>query len=560
MTTVGEQLIPWLEAYDIDTIFGIPGVHTVELYRGLEGSTIRHITPRHEQGAGFMADGYARSTGKVAACFIITGPGMTNIATAMAQAYADSIPMLVISSTNRVGELGSGDGRLHELPSQNQLISGVTEFSHTLLTPNELPQVLARAFSVFYSARPRPVHIEIPIDIIAQPVDDEKHHRLFAVKPVAPPSRPAPCPAALEQAAQKLCTANRPLLLLGGGCIDTGSTALDVAESLGAIVALTNNAKGIIPPAHPLLLGSCQSLQPARELMQTADVILAIGTELGETDYDVFFNGGFSLNGELIRVDIDHQQLMRNFIPDLAIVSDACLFLQALQKYLKHHHTDKAYIANIYATQTDAVNQVKTVIDTQKGAQHHLHDQVLNCLKDNLHEVILVGDSTQVIYSGHLSYESPNPRSWFHSATGYGTLGYGIPAAIGAKTGQSNRTVVAITGDGGAQFTLPELACAVEFNVPVIILLWNNQGYSEIKKYMANNNIPQIGVDIYTPDFIQLTEGFGGKAFRADNLKQLSELLHHICHESDLNGPVLIELDEQTLLSSLNHSRQDQNH
>ena len=171
MTTCGELLVGLLEAYGIDTVFGIPGVHTVELYRGLPDTGLRHITPRHEQGAGFMADGYARACGRPAACFIITGPGLTNIATALGQAYADSVPALVISSVNNSHELGLGEGRLHELPSQRNLMAGLTAFSHTLLRPDELPEVLARAFGVFHGARPRPVHIELPLDVITAPAD-----------------------------------------------------------------------------------------------------------------------------------------------------------------------------------------------------------------------------------------------------------------------------------------------------------------------------------------------------------------------------------------------------
>ena len=151
MTTCGEFLVKQLHAWGVDTVFGIPGVHTIELYRGLPGSGIRHVTPRHEQGAGFMADGYARVSGKPGVCFIITGPGMTNIATAMGQAYADSIPMLVISSVNERARLGRGNGYLHELPDQRALVAGVADFSHTLMSVDELPEVLARAFAVFLS-------------------------------------------------------------------------------------------------------------------------------------------------------------------------------------------------------------------------------------------------------------------------------------------------------------------------------------------------------------------------------------------------------------------------
>ncbi|MDH0099159.1 thiamine pyrophosphate-binding protein, partial [Pseudomonas sp. GD04158] len=179
MTTCGEFLVKQLEAWGVDTVFGIPGVHTVELYRGLPGSGIRHITPRHEQGAGFMADGYARVSGKPGVCFIITGPGMTNILTAMGQAYADSIPMLVISSVNERARLGLGKGYLHELPNQRAMTAGVTAFSHTLMSVEELPGVLARAFAVFEGERPRPVHIELPLDIITA----EATHMAVAPRP-----------------------------------------------------------------------------------------------------------------------------------------------------------------------------------------------------------------------------------------------------------------------------------------------------------------------------------------------------------------------------------------
>ncbi|HFK2229073.1 TPA: 5-guanidino-2-oxopentanoate decarboxylase, partial [Pseudomonas aeruginosa] len=324
MTTCGEFLVKQLEAWGVETVFGIPGVHTVELYRGLPGSRIRHVTPRHEQGAGFMADGYARVTGKPGVCFIITGPGMTNILTAMAQAYADSIPMLVISSVNERARLAHGNGYLHELPNQRNLVGNVCAFSHTLMSAEELPAVLARAFAVFDSERPRPVHIELPLDVITAPAEH------LALRPRTVTSRPAPALAPLREAAARLRNAKKPLLLLGGGCVEAAAEARALAAALDAPTALTINAKGLLPADHPLLLGSNQSCVPVRELAAEADVVLAIGTELGETDYDVVFDGGFALDGELIRIDIDPQQLMRNYTPSLAIHSDARLAMRVL--------------------------------------------------------------------------------------------------------------------------------------------------------------------------------------------------------------------------------------
>lgn len=529
MSTCGEVLVELLEAYGIDTVFGIPGVHTVELYRGLPNTSIRHITPRHEQGAGFMADGHARVTGKPGACFIITGPGMTNIATAMAQAYADSIPMLVISSVNHTHELGLGGGRLHELPSQRQMMSGVTAFSHTLMRPDELPAVLARAFAVFASARPRPVHIEIPLDVITAPADH------VGRKIAALPSRPAPAPQAIAQAAALLQTARNPVVLLGGGCSDAAREATALVECLNAPTLLTINAKGVLPSGHPLSLGCNQSLEPVRAMVAGADVVLAIGTELGETDYDVVFDGGFSLPNRLIRIDIDAEQLSRNYPADVAILSDSGLAMRALRLQLEHSSFNAA------GDGYERTVAVRAAFEQHWPQPFRAQHQVLQTIQEALPNVIIAGDSTQPVYSGNHLYEASAPRSWFNSSTGYGTLGYGLPAAIGAKLACPERPVVALIGDGGIQFTLPELASAVEAGAPVIVLLWNNSGYGEIKRYMENRDIPAIGVDIYTPDFLAIARGFGCHAEAATSFDNLREQL---LSAADRNRPTIIEVRE----------------
>lgn len=504
--TCGEALVTLLEGYGVEYVFGIPGVHTVELYRGLAASSIQHVTPRHEQGAGFMADGYARVAGKPGVCFIITGPGMTNIATAMAQAYADSIPMLVISSVNPRRQLGNGDGRLHELPSQREVFAGFTAFSYTLLDAAELPQVLARAFAVFESARPRPVHIEIPLDVIVASSDG------MMLTPMILPARPTGSANALAAAADLLAAAERPLILAGGGSVHAGAELCELAERLQAPVALTINAKGLLPCGHPLLIGSTQSLPETRALVREADAILAVGTELGETDYDTVFDGGFAIDGRLIRIDIDAQQLMRNFRPDVAIVADARQALDSLSARLREQPLPPPR-ADWGATRVAAVREALMAnYDAPMRSQKHFIEQIIGALPD----AIIAGDSTSPVYTGNFVHDAPAPRSWFNSSTGYGTLGYGLPAAIGAKLAAPQRPVVCLIGDGGLQFTLPELASAVEAQVPVIVLLWNNFGYGEIRKYMVGRDITPVGVDIYTPDFIAVARGFGCAASRAD--------------------------------------------
>ncbi|GLH48758.1 5-guanidino-2-oxopentanoate decarboxylase [Pseudomonas lactis] len=532
MATCGEVLVHLLERYGVDHVFGIPGVHTVELYRGLARSSIRHVTPRHEQGAGFMADGYARTRGKPGVCFIITGPGMTNITTAMGQAYADSIPMLVISSVQSRSQLGGGRGKLHELPNQSALVAGVAAFSHTLMSAAELPSVLARAFAVFQAGRPRPVHIEIPLDVLVENAD-----ALLGSTPVSV-ARAGAAPAAVQQMSQRLAAAKRPLILAGGGAIDAAAELTRLAEALGAPVALTINAKGMLPAAHPLLIGSTQTLLATRALVAEADVVLAIGTELAETDYDVTFAGGFDIPGALLRVDIDPDQTVRNYPPQVALVADARIAAQALltevnRQPLAPRSPDwgTARVARLWAELEptwDAATRVQT--------------RFLNAVLEELPDVVFVGDSTQPVYSGNLTLNLNHPRRWFNASTGYGTLGYALPAAIGAWLGRGDgQPVVCLIGDGGLQFTLPELASAVEARTPVIVLLWNNQGYEEIKKYMVNRDIEPVGVDIYTPDFIGVAKALGCAAQSVHDIEALRTALRAA---ADRQGPTLLEIDQ----------------
>jgi acetolactate synthase-1/2/3 large subunit len=447
----------------------------------------------------------------------------------MGQAYADSVPMLVISSVNRTYELGMAGGRLHELPSQRAMVAGVSAFSHTLLRPQELPEVLDRAFTLFASSRPRPVHIEIPIDVITHPMPQRP------VRAFIPPAPPGPDPQSIERAAHLLRQARRPLLRLGGGAIAAAPEATQLAEVLDAPTACTINAKGILPKDHPLSLGSNQSLPPVRALAAQADVVLAIGTELGETDYDVVFDGGFRLAGRLIRIDIDPSQLQRNSPAEVGIVSDARLAIQALLRALP----GGSRRSDTPGQQRAA--EVREQLNAQWPPAWKGQRRLLDLIQQVLPEVIIVGDSTQPVYSGNHLYEATRPRSWFNSSTGYGTLGYGLPAAIGARLADPERPVVSLVGDGGIQFTLPELASAVEAGAPIIVLLWNNRGYGEIKRYMIGRNIEPIGVDIYTPDFLALARGFGCAAARATDWQQLRELL---VTAAPARKPTVIEIME----------------
>ncbi|WP_296256700.1 MULTISPECIES: 5-guanidino-2-oxopentanoate decarboxylase [unclassified Pseudomonas] len=545
MATCGEVLVKLLEGYEVQRVFGIPGVHTVELYRGLAGSSIQHVTPRHEQGAGFMADGYARTSGKPGVCFIITGPGMTNITTAMGQAYADSIPMLVISSVQSRSQLGGGRGKLHELPAQGALVAGVAAFSHTLMSAAELPAVLARAFALFRAGRPRPVHIEIPLDVLIENADE-----LLASEPVSV-TRAGPAPAAIEHMASLLANARRPLILAGGGAIDAAAALTQLAAKLDAPVALTINAKGMLPSSHPLLIGSTQSLDPTREIIESADVVLAIGTELAETDYDITFQGHFKIPGTLLRIDIDPDQTVRNFPPKVALVSDAQMAAQALLAALSEHPL--AQRGSDWGHKRVAA--LKATLDASWDEPTRAQTLFLQTVLDVLPELVIVGDSTQPVYTGNLTLNRDQPRRWFNSSTGYGTLGYALPAAVGAWLGSQDAgqglPVACLIGDGGLQFTLSELASGVEARTPIVVLLWNNQGYEEIKKYMVNRAIEPVGVDIHTPDFIGVAKALGCAAEAVSGIEALKTALNAT---KGRQGPSVIEIDQRGWMKGLKAS------
>ncbi|MFJ2692363.1 5-guanidino-2-oxopentanoate decarboxylase [Pseudomonas sp. NPDC087336] len=533
MTRCAEALVQLLEGYGVDTVFGIPGVHTVELYRGLHGSRLKHISPRHEQGAGFMADGYARASGKPGVCFIITGPGMTNIITAMGQAYADSVPMLVISTCNRREHLRLGHGHLHELPDQRALVAGVCAFSHTLQHPSQLPEVLARAFALFGCTRPRPVHIEIPLDVLEMPADG------LDLRPRALPAAPAPAAAAIASAVELIQAAKRPLILAGGGARRATDALTALAERLQAPVALTTNARGLLAPEHPLLLDGVQSSAHGRELFAEADVVLAVGTELGETDYDFFGLGPLQFKAPLIRLDIDPLQILGVQAATVGLLGDAEQGLLALLERLPQRQVDGAWAG-------ERVSRVNAIEHAGWSAKQSRMQALLDTLRDHLPQPLIVGDSTQPVYQGALGYRAPTPNSWFNAGTGYGTLGYGLPAAIGAKLAQPLRPVVALVGDGGLQFSSAELIAAKETGVGVILLLWNNSSYAEIRDYMNAKAVPLLGVDILTPDFAALARSCHVAHHRASNLQGLRGLLGQLgnCHE-----PVMIEVDAATFLA-----------
>lgn len=527
--TIGEQLVRLLSLRDVDTVFGIPGAHTIELYRGLAGSGIHHVTPRHEQGVGFMADGYARTSGKPGVAFVITGPGMLNIATPMAQAMADSIPMLVIAGVNPRAYLGMGSGNLHELHRQSQVADSCSVLSHTLSDARQLKPFLDKAFAIFQSERPGPVYLEVPVDLFAQPANQVTD---TVPMPVAKPSAPVEI---LQRVNTLLAAAKAPLILVGGGATDANYSLTGLAEKLDAPVVMSTNARGTLPTEHPLAVSASPSLHAIRHLINEADVVLALGTEFGSTDYDMYEREEFSVRHTLIRVDIDARQLHSGTSADVPIVADCTQFIRGLLPLIEQTVTP--------STTGDGAMRAA---DALSAAWDELNEElqndcrVLQLIRQHFPTQTFVGDSTQLIYAGNLYGGAPSPRSWYNSSTGFGALGYGVPAAIGSAIASFN-TAVCLIGDGGLQFCLAELSVAVEEQAHVVFIVWNNQGYGEIERYMRGANIESIGVALHTPDFVAIAHAMGMEA-SAPQCK--SEFEAAMITARDSGKATLIEIDE----------------
>lgn len=530
----GESVIGLLEARGVEVVFGIPGVHTLELYRGLAASSIRHVTPRHEQGAAFMADGYARVSRRPGVCLLITGAGVTNAATAVASAHHDSQPVLIISSATDSRHAGRGRGRLHDLPDQQRLMASIAGSSETVGSPEQLAGAVERAFAVLEGPRPRPAHIGIPIDVLALPAVTEMDDNRSSEGRPAGPSAPAEGdPHALDLAAEVLAGARAPMILLGGGAIDAGAAALAVAEAIGAPVATTVNGKGAVPETHPASLGATLTLEPVYGALQSADVVLAVGTELSEVDY--YYQADIpQFAGTLIRVDTDPGQLTNGREPALAIVGDAGRVLEGLAGRLRGSTADRSQASAARA------QQLRSALEWWPGAESFF--SVLDTISAALPpEAIVCADSTQLAYVANSYMPVARPRSYL-APVGYGTLGPALPMAIGAKLAAPQRPVVCLIGDGGLLFTVAELATAAAEQIPVIVLVWHNDGYGEIRDSMDRAAVPHIGTDASAQDFVTIARGFGCHADRIDSTAQLSQA---IAQALVRNRPTVLELPAQ---------------
>ena len=520
--TVGRYIVELLAANGIDTVFGIPGVHNLELYRGLQATGLRHVLVRHEQSAAFAADGYARAAGRPAAAFVISGPGLTNALTGIAQAYADSVPLLVLASTPERASLGKGWGVLHDLPDQGALAAGATAFARTALTAQDATDHMRAAFQAIRSPRARPAYVGLPLDLLGE--HTTQRAEVFAHPAVQLP----PDAAALERAVALLDQARKPILIAGGGARRAGQPLTRLAEALDTYVVTTAAGKGILPETHPASLGASLPYPPTQALIASADVVLAIGTEL--SDSDVYTTTRLPFDGKLIRIDVDPAKLSDHYGAAVALQADAASCLTQLAQRVRAR---KGWRSEAGQAAEHRARLAQGLEAAMSGCAHAIRGVRAGLPA----EAAVYTDMTQLAYHGTFAFEVSAPGCW-HCPFGYGTLGYALPAAIGAKLGAPERPIVALAGDYGLQFTLAELLTAVEAGITLPIVLWNNEALGQIRDDMARAGIGPLGVFARNPDFLALARACGAEGTRVGDAQALAQALRRAL---GARGPTLIE-------------------
>lgn len=528
MTTrpLGAQISHMLKDRGVDVIFGIPGVHNQEMYRGIEEAGIKHVLGRHEQGVGFMADGYARATGRPGVCYVITGPGLCNIMTPMGQAYSDSVPMLVISSC--LDEVAARRGQLHQMKDQAGAARTVCDWSEIAYSADAAYALIDRAFTEMQTGVGLPKHVQVPIA------------QLEANAASAPeqadewPKRPEAAPLQRISLIDRLSVSKRPLFIFGGGAVHTPPHLdpyfppewLSHFRRLNAASFTTYAGRGLIPDDFPLHFGATLARPESERVIASADLVVAVGTRLSEVD---LWREKLGHDAPLVRIDLDPESLTDAQNADTRILADA------------GSHLIETLIQ--IGGEKETTWSASEVADTRRKWRAEIEAErpgilpVADALKEVLPpDAMIYSDMTQFAYAAKEVYPMDRPGHWHHPY-GFGTLGYALPAAIGGKIGVGDKPVVAIAGDYGFQYTLQELMAAVELELSLPIIIWDNGKLGEIEDSMVRAQIAPNAVIQKNPDFVKLAEAYGAASAAP---KSLSAFQADVKAALDRRGPTII--------------------
>jgi acetolactate synthase-1/2/3 large subunit len=530
ITTAG-LLLRYLEGEGVEYIFGVPGTALVPLYDAInKQDAIKPILSKHEEGAAFMADGYARVSGKIGVCYSTSGPGTTNLVTGVANAYMDNIPLLVI--TGQVPTSIYGKGTFQDSTKEGvdsvAMFDPITKYSEMIMSRYKMPETVREAFRIAFSGKKGPVHISYPKDIMEAEIEDT----------LLPPRRYRVKSAYFDRklvidATEKLVNAKKPAMLVGSGVIasDATSEVLELAEMLNIPVATTPKAKGAFPEDHDLSLGVLGfSGSPVAEkyLMGDVDVLLVVGASLNQlTTFS--WDPKLEPSDSLIHVNIDPSEIDKNYVADIGLVGDCQAVIneisfRVLRELQKHDPKEERPIEDIIKFK----NSVGMVIDGEKTFSESvpikpqaLMREIQESLPDDA--IVFVDTGNHICWAIHyMRFKKPN----FISAFGMLTMGYATAAAIGGKLAAPDRPVVAIVGDGCFQMNGMEIATAVNYDIPVVWIVQNNSKLGlvhDLQRFSLGDKT--VSTTFKEVNFARVAEGLGAKGYRIERPGELSEIL-----------------------------------
>jgi acetolactate synthase-1/2/3 large subunit len=521
LSSGGEAIVSGLVAHGLDTVFGLPGAQIYGLFDAFHQAQLTIIGARHEQACGYMAYGYARSTGRPGVFSVVPGPGVLNAGAALLTAFGANEPVLCLTGQVPTPFLGKGRGHLHEMPDQLATLRTFVKWADRIEYPDAAPALVGRAFQEMLSGRRGPVSLEMPWDVFTQRAEVGPA-RVFDLFPA-----PQPDPDRIKSAAALVVDSKTPMIFVGSGAIHAGDEILELAELIDAPVVAFRSGRGIVSNAHELGL----TMAAAYRLWPQTDLMIGIGTRL---ELPTMSRWPFRPDGlKSIRIDIDPSE-MRRYTPDAAVISDAQAgtreLLAAVRKRgFRKASGRRAVIGEASATALKQIQQIQPQM------------AYLNILREVLPSNAIVTDElSQVGFASWYGFPIYEPRTFITS--GYqGTLGSGFPTALGAKVAHPDRPVVAITGDGGFMFGVQELATAVQFNIGVVVLVFNNNSYGNVRRdQLERFDGRVVASDLVNPDFVKLAESFGVSAARVKSPKTFRAALEKaLAH----GGPYLIDIE-----------------
>ena len=517
--TSGTALVKSLISHGVDTVFGLPGVQTYALFDALNlhRDQLNYVGSRHEQGAAYMAFGYAKSTGRPGIYTVVPGPGFLNTTAALCSAYSANAPVLCITSQIPTPYIGSGAGLLHELPDQLATIKLLTKWGARIESPQAVPALMNEAFTQMTSGRQRPVAVEVPWDVLLAKGD-------VTMTPPAEKIAPPPVDSrAIEEAVALIRSARQPMIMVGSGAMDAGAEVLELAQRIQAPITSFRSGRGVVSDESPY----SHTCAEAYRSWDKTDLLIGIGSRL-ELQYFRWPSRPAGL--KTIRIDIDPTELTR-MKPDAGIYADARMATAELNAALARSGINPRSREEEFA---DIKKRVQSDIEEIKPQIGYLR-----AIRDVLpRDGFFVEEISQVGFASYFGFPVYEPRTFV--TCGYqGTLGFGFPTALGVKVGNPTKPVVSITGDGGFMFGVQELAAAVQHNIGLVTVLFNNNAFGNVLRDQQEHFSGPLGSQLRNPDFMMLTESFGATAMRA---RTPDELRRALTRAFGMGGPVVIEV------------------